>query len=266
MKRSVIGAGLVLAVSSVSLGQWSDDFNRPDGPIGPDWNVTAGSFAVQGNQGRSTASGIQSMTHATASAAYTAFPMSVDVICEGTGLQYVALQSGLGGSNNLFIKVQSQDASGMFNTFGLYQGNNGGGWGGAGSGFFTLSAPFAAARMTVTISNGGDHLQLDFDTDFNGTPDQTYACDDVNLISGLFGQQWGIGAYNTGVFDNWNVGAAAPACYPDCNGDSVLNLSDFGCFTTKFALGDPYADCNGDSVLNLSDFGCFTTKFALGCP
>ncbi|MCC6659763.1 MAG: hypothetical protein IT437_02630, partial [Phycisphaerales bacterium] len=46
----------------------------------------------------------------------------------------------------------------------------------------------------------------------------------------------------------------------------VLNLSDFGCFTTKFALGDAYADCNGDGVLNLSDFGCFTTKFALGCP
>ena len=61
------------------------------------------------------------------------------------------------------------------------------------------------------------------------------------------------------------LGTAAP-CYPDCNGDAVLNLSDFGCFTTKFALGDPYADCNGDAVLNLSDFGCFTTKFALGCP
>ncbi|MCC6659977.1 MAG: hypothetical protein IT437_03730, partial [Phycisphaerales bacterium] len=44
----------------------------------------------------------------------------------------------------------------------------------------------------------------------------------------------------------------AVACYPDCNGDSVLNLSDFGCFTTKFALGDAYADCNGDGVLNLS--------------
>ena len=63
----------------------------------------------------------------------------------------------------------------------------------------------------------------------------------------------------------WADGGAAP-CYPDCNGDAALNLSDFGCFTTKFALGDPYADCNGDSTLNLSDFGCFTTKFALGCP
>jgi hypothetical protein len=62
------------------------------------------------------------------------------------------------------------------------------------------------------------------------------------------------------------AGAGAPACYPDCNADGSLNLSDFGCFQTKFALGDPSADCNGDDVLNLSDFGCFQTKFALGCP
>jgi hypothetical protein len=55
-------------------------------------------------------------------------------------------------------------------------------------------------------------------------------------------------------------------CYADCNGDGALNLADFGCFQTKFALQDPYADCNGDGVRNLSDFGCFQTKFALGCP
>lgn len=28
-------------------------------------------------------------------------------------------------------------------------------------------------------------------------------------------------------------------CYPDCNADGALNLSDFGCFQTKFALGCP---------------------------
>ena len=63
----------------------------------------------------------------------------------------------------------------------------------------------------------------------------------------------------------WGAGGPPP-CYPDCNGDAALNLGDFGCFQTKFALGDPYADCNGDAVLNLGDFGCFQTKFALGCP
>jgi hypothetical protein len=60
--------------------------------------------------------------------------------------------------------------------------------------------------------------------------------------------------------------SAGSSCYADCNGDGVLGLADFGCFQTKFALGDPYADCNGDGVLGLADFGCFQTKFALGCP
>ena len=66
----------------------------------------------------------------------------------------------------------------------------------------------------------------------------------------------------------WKLRVAhpAPGCYPDCNADGALNLADFGCFTTRFALGEPYGDCNGDGVRNLSDFGCFTTKFALGCP
>ena len=74
----------------------------------------------------------------------------------------------------------------------------------------------------------------------------------------------GAGAWEAhgSIFD---VIITAP-CYPDCNEDGQLNLSDFGCFTTRFALGEGYADCNGDGVRNLSDFGCFTTKFALGCP
>ena len=58
----------------------------------------------------------------------------------------------------------------------------------------------------------------------------------------------------------------ARECYADCNADGTLNLSDFGCFQTRFALSDARADCNQDGVLNLSDFGCFQTKFALGCP
>jgi hypothetical protein len=61
-------------------------------------------------------------------------------------------------------------------------------------------------------------------------------------------------------------GAGGGQCYPDCDGDQALTLADFGCFQTKFALGDLYADCNGDLVLNLADFGCFQTEFAIGCP
>ena len=55
-------------------------------------------------------------------------------------------------------------------------------------------------------------------------------------------------------------------CYPDCNEDGLLTVADFGCFQTKFVLGDPYADCNGDGLRTVADFGCFQTKFVQGCP
>jgi hypothetical protein len=56
------------------------------------------------------------------------------------------------------------------------------------------------------------------------------------------------------------------ACYPDCNQDGTLDVTDFGCFTNRFINADPYCDCNGDSVLDIQDFGCFTNKFIVGCP
>jgi len=61
-------------------------------------------------------------------------------------------------------------------------------------------------------------------------------------------------------------------CYANCDGSSVppiLNVSDFICFQTKYAAGDPYANCDGSTappVLNVNDFVCFLNAFAAGCP
>jgi hypothetical protein len=55
-------------------------------------------------------------------------------------------------------------------------------------------------------------------------------------------------------------------CYADCNADGALTVADFGCFQTRFVVGDPYADCNADGTLTVADFGCFQTKFVVGCP
>ena len=55
-------------------------------------------------------------------------------------------------------------------------------------------------------------------------------------------------------------------CYPDCNADGQLGVSDFGCFQTRFVQGDVYADCNRDGLLGVADFGCFQTRFVVGCP
>ncbi len=55
------------------------------------------------------------------------------------------------------------------------------------------------------------------------------------------------------------------ACYPDCDGNATLNIDDFICFQTFFAIGDPYADCDGTGTLNIDDFICFQTFYAIGC-
>jgi trimeric autotransporter adhesin len=54
-------------------------------------------------------------------------------------------------------------------------------------------------------------------------------------------------------------------CIPDCDGSKALDIDDFVCFQTLYAIGDPLADCDADGTLNLDDFVCFLTIFALGC-
>ncbi len=56
-----------------------------------------------------------------------------------------------------------------------------------------------------------------------------------------------------------------PACYADCDGSGLLDIGDFICFQTFFAIGDPYADCDSDTVLTIDDFICFQTLHAVGC-
>jgi hypothetical protein len=94
-------------------------------------------------------------------------------------------------------------------------------------------------------------------------------------LTGTIGQH-DAGAAAGGAFECgggfWGGSAVAPPCYANCDGSTippVLNVSDFICFQSKFAAGDPYANCDGSTippVLNVSDFICFQTNFAQGCP
>jgi hypothetical protein len=59
--------------------------------------------------------------------------------------------------------------------------------------------------------------------------------------------------------------AGGTVCYPDCDLSGTLNIDDFICFQTFFAIGDTYADCDLSGNLNIDDFICFQTFFALGC-
>jgi hypothetical protein len=66
--------------------------------------------------------------------------------------------------------------------------------------------------------------------------------------------------------------AGAQPCYANCDNSTaapILNVNDFACFQTRFAVADPAANCDASTippVLNVNDFVCFQTAFAAGCP
>ncbi len=62
----------------------------------------------------------------------------------------------------------------------------------------------------------------------------------------------------------WTRLNAAP-CKPDCDASGELDIDDFICFQTTYAIGDMAADCDGDGQLLIDDFICFQTAYAIGC-
>ena len=56
-------------------------------------------------------------------------------------------------------------------------------------------------------------------------------------------------------------------CYPDCDGNGVLDIFDFLCFQNSFVAGEPYAcECDPEPVCDIFDFLCFQNAFVKGCP
>ncbi len=129
----------------------------------------------------------------------------------------------------------------------------------------TNLAPVSTANVNILLSTDGGNTfptTLVSNTPNDGSQDITLP--NINTTAARIRVE----AVNNIYFDvsNTNFTIQPAPCYPDCNGDGLVNLADFGCFQTSFAIGFAYADCNNDTILNLADFGCFQTKFALGCP
>jgi hypothetical protein len=127
-----------------------------------------------------------------------------------------------------------------------------------------ICATVAAGSLAPAHAQMGPNVDLSWSTIDGGGAASTGA---AFTLTGTIGQP-DAGTMTASSFELsggfW--GGGPPACYPDCNADSVLTVADFGCFQTKFVSGDPYADCNGDGVRTVADFGCFQTKFVAGCP
>jgi len=84
------------------------------------------------------------------------------------------------------------------------------------------------------------------------------------------GQVARVRLYN-GALTAPEVAALTSGCYANCDHSTtapILNVSDFICFQSNFAAGNPYANCDGSTtppVLNVSDFICFQARYAAGC-
>lgn len=194
-----------------------DDFNRADGPIGPNWTVHDGSCSVSNNA--AVCAGLGRATFN--SAPGNGDTAEMDVANNGEALQYAALLLNYGaGASNLFLKVQNQSGGNQFNYAACYTGNNSTSFG---LGFFPLSAPFSTAHMKATRS--GTTVTLEFtNIDGGAQPDQTYVCNGAPAAEGT---GVGIGGYaGFARMDNFAVNGG---------GSQPANVSG-----TKTVSGGPY--------------------------
>jgi len=203
MKNSLQSLLAVALFSSLILAGGAqagvvDDFNRPDGPLGANWAVQAGTCAVVSNQASCTGQSLATYTGG------TGITVEADVFDTGAGLAYTALVLGYADlADSLYIKVQDS-GGGEFDTYGLYFGVNGinnPAWS-TGEIFNSLTTPFSSAHMIVSLS--GDTVTLSLDTNFDSVIDQVYTASGVPL--GLLGTGVGIGGLNSDTsLDNFAV-------------------------------------------------------------
>jgi hypothetical protein len=196
-----------------------DNFNRADGSLGSNWIVQAGSFGIVSNTARGSSVGLATFVGGSGAV------LEADIATNGTtSTDYVALVLDYADtSNDLFLKVQTQNGAGTFDTAGCYIGNNGSGPGGAfGLDFFNLSAPFATAHMRVELV--GTDVTMSFTNIDGGAGTQTYTCTGAPATGGT---GIGIGGFaGAASLDNFAAGAApAVAAIPAAGSLGLLLLA-----------------------------------------
>ncbi len=155
------GFGFGGFASIYSLDNWGhdsicDNFDRPNGLLGPDWVVTDGTASIVGN----TAHGLALSRAIYVGACSSGLAIAeADVAASGTNQEYCALALNSNGTNNLYIKVQKSAGATKFDTIGFYSGTNTAGWSGQTGGGAFISLPvaqqFSSAHMKLILEADG---------------------------------------------------------------------------------------------------------------
>ena len=182
-----------------------DDFNRPDGPMGPNWTTVVGTWRIENNQARCS-------PHSTTFDLTTFNPfqaadvtVQADVYYFGVAgsMTYAALVSAYKDpANNVFISVVDDKWLGNFNRVYFYYGNMGAPWPGMTGGPFYLDVTsFIEARIWTVMA--GNRITLNIDRDMNGVPEDVITRGNIPLANLGFGV--GLGGNDNATFDNFVV-------------------------------------------------------------
>ena len=155
--------GLICASCVVPIFAATDNFNRQE--LGDTWTVDTGDLYIQGKKMHGASESLGTFNKAKHDTSAT-----VDVAVYGKNIAYGAITIGDAATGrNVFMKIQTQNGEGTFDTAAFYTGNNGGGY------FFAVDLP-PTNKVRMTGSMSGTVATMTF-TDTEGNVLATYSYD-----------------------------------------------------------------------------------------
>lgn len=263
-------AGTTSAFPAARATTGCDDFNRTTG-LGTDWAPTFGGPMLINNGYGSVQWG--NAQYVPASVSYDAASITIDLPDNPQALRYGAVMIGLGGVENLFVKLQCTAATpGVYDAVGFYtgQGTDTSATTGFG-GFFGLVTPVTGGWMTIYTDPTGDELHMDLDTNRDGVvdfaliaPNSTLTANGSLLTSfapGTFGMGVGIGAYGDGVTPDLDDFELNGGCVPQ-----GPTLSILGSCPGVIGVDVTGMTPNGQIALVVGASGSFAVPANRPCP
>ena len=199
-KILLIGVAVLCATSAMAA---KDNFNRSS--LGSNWTVPYPTLSISNNQlvGTSLALGYDTLSGSDTSVTATLY-------LNGTDLEYGAVAVGnVSGGTNAFVKLQEENADGVFEYGAFYTGNNGGG------SFFQLDSTVPSpAKVIVSVCGTMAVLKIKSSA---GTQKYSY---DYGTSVGTGG---GLGTYGAISLDNYKSKGAK--CKDELRGAKMITRS-----------------------------------------
>ncbi|MFZ0533728.1 MAG: hypothetical protein WAM09_11155 [Anaerolineales bacterium] len=226
-------------------------FNRQDGPLGSNWLIRNGSISIRNN----TASSATNVSNLATYNGLGSNSVEGDVsLTLPHSLQYSGFVLNYGpGVNNIFVKIQDNNADGMFDSAACYTGNNNSG-ALFGLGFFTLApSPFATAHMQVTVDENRT-VKLILTRIDGGSGSQIYTCTGAPPAEG-YGV--GIASFGGGIIDNSQSINDFNDSFSRPDGALGSNWTDI---VTGFSINGGAAQGTAESLALFNDLGSNTIE------